>query len=385
MSPPRVQPLLQTKGTPLAPSEGPYQPAIVCLSSLPFHFQPQVRCKISSKIPKYSAEDVPTYFHSDLLNRHIALSHSKSPVNLELSSPASFLTPEPKQNIENNVQTKSDHERRELALRRLSDSMMISLGAEFAQASNRKLLEQLYFSTLHLHWPILHERTFQSEAQPEQLVQAVLVAGLWMTGTAKARQQAEFHHDKIVEIQAASGIPSNVIDNKRLLRLTVYSKRLFRLFSHAGVFDQQRINAENPLNPLVREQYQRLAVILFKATVHLNAVLITHLPKFRLLDYFDPAMLNVRVPSSQEIWNASSKDYSQDVHGRALIGSLFIGDTDNRTYQTLTSISACDFSAGMILGCFNKRQPDEPLLDLVRRISPFLAWHFNVQDNEEVE
>jgi hypothetical protein len=203
----------------------------------------------------------------------------------------------------------------------------------------------------------------------------------------------------LLTYRAANGIPSNVVDNKRLLRLTIYSKRLFRLFNHAGVFDQQRIDAENPLNPIVREQYQRcaatgvlaspnsnmfrLAVTLFKATVHLNAVLITHLPKFRLLDYFDPAMLNVRVPSSQEIWNATNKDYSQAFDGRALIGSLFIGDTNNLTYRTLTSISACDFSAGMILGCFNKRQPDEPLLELMRRVSPFLAWHFNIQNSDE--
>lgn len=203
----------------------------------------------------------------------------------------------------------------------------------------------------------------------------------------------------LLTYRAANGIPSAVVDNKRLLRLTVYSKRLFRLFTHAGVFDQQRIDTENPLNPIVREQYQRyatmevlaisptnmlrLAVILFKAFVHLNALLITHLPKFRLLDYFDPAMLNNRVPSSQEVWNASNKDYLQDIDGRALIGSLFIGDTNNLTYQTLTSISACDYSTGMILGCFNKRQPGEPLLELMRRVSPFLAWHFNVQSGEE--
>jgi hypothetical protein len=149
---------------------------------------------------------VPTYLHSDLLNRHITLSHSKFPANLKISPPASSLPPEPKQDIGNTVEAKSDHERRELALRRLSDSMMISLEAEFAQASNRKLLEQLYFSKLHLHWPILHQSTFQSEAQPEQLVQAVLIAGLWMTGTAKARQQAEFHHDKIVEIQCENSV-----------------------------------------------------------------------------------------------------------------------------------------------------------------------------------
>ncbi|KFY99755.1 hypothetical protein V500_01283 [Pseudogymnoascus sp. VKM F-4518 (FW-2643)] len=329
--------------------------------------------------------------------------------------------PEPKRDIGINAEAKPDDERREQALRRLSDSMMITLGAEFAQVSNRRLLEQGYFSKLHLHWPILHQHTFQSKPQPEQLVQAVVVAGLWMTGTTKARQLAESHHDKIVEIQcenssmldqqsdifnaprpeflaffqsimistilltyrAANGIPGAVVDNKRLLRLTVYSKRLYRLFNNAGVFDQQRIDAENPLDPIVREQYQRIAIMLFKAFVHLNALLITHLPKFRLLDYFDPAMLNVRVPSSQEIWNASNKDHLQDVDGRALIGSLFTGDTNNLTYQTLTSISACDFSTGMILGCFNKRQPDEPLLELMGRVSPFLAWHFNIQASEE--
>lgn len=114
--------------------------------------------------------------------------------------------PEPKRDIGNNAEAKPDDERREPALRRLSDSMMISLGAEFAQASNRRLLEQLYFSKLHVHWPILHQNTFQSKAQPEQLVQAVLVAGLWMTGTAKARQLAECHHDKIVEIQCENSV-----------------------------------------------------------------------------------------------------------------------------------------------------------------------------------
>lgn len=114
--------------------------------------------------------------------------------------------PEPKRDMGNVVKAKPDDERRELALRRLSDSMMISLGAEFAQASNRRLLEQGYFSKLHLYWPILHQHTYQSKPQPEQLVQAVLVAGSWMTGTAKARQLAESHHDKIVEIQCENSV-----------------------------------------------------------------------------------------------------------------------------------------------------------------------------------
>ena len=84
--------------------------------------------------------------------------------------------------------------------------MLISLGAELAQASNRRLLEQLYFRRLHPHWPMLHQNTFQSKTQPEELVQAVLVAGLWMTDTAKARQVAECHHDRMVEIQCKNSV-----------------------------------------------------------------------------------------------------------------------------------------------------------------------------------
>lgn len=114
--------------------------------------------------------------------------------------------PESKRDVGGDVEARPDYERRELALRRLSDSMMISLGAEFAQASNRRVLEQIYFSKFHLHWPILHQYTFQREAQPEQLVQAVLVAGLWMMGTAKAREAAECQHDKIVEIQCENSV-----------------------------------------------------------------------------------------------------------------------------------------------------------------------------------
>jgi Fungal specific transcription factor domain len=153
---------------------------------------------------------VQTYRYSDLLNRHIVKSHSTSKRNLGLSHSASFLKPEPKRGIGNNVEgdgdAKPDRECRQLALRRLGDSMLISLGAELAQASNRRLLEQLYFRELHPHWPILHQNTFQSKTQPEELVQAVLVAGLWMTDTAKTRQLAECHHDRMVEIQCNNSV-----------------------------------------------------------------------------------------------------------------------------------------------------------------------------------
>jgi hypothetical protein len=51
----------------------------------------------------------------------------------------------------------------------------------------------------------------------------------------------------------------------------------------------------------------------------------------------------------------------------------------------LTSIAAWDFSTGMILGCFFKRQPSEPLLELIHRVTPFLFWNFNIQARKKVE
>lgn len=149
---------------------------------------------------------MPTYLHSDLLSRHIALSHGLSPGSREQSPQSSSPKSESKRDIRGDVKAGPDDERRELALRRLSDSIMINLGTEFAQAFNRRVLEQLYFSRFHLHWPILHQSTFQRETQPEPLVQAVLVAGLWMAGTSKAREVAECQLDKIVAIQCENSV-----------------------------------------------------------------------------------------------------------------------------------------------------------------------------------
>jgi hypothetical protein len=90
-------------------------------------------------------------------------------------------------------------------------------------------------------------------------------------------------------------------------------------------------------------------------------------------------MLNVRVPSSQRTWDASTEDYLADSDDHALIGGLFIGNTNCLSYQALTSIAAWDYSTGMILGCFFRRQPDEPLLEFMARLKPFLFWHFKIR------
>jgi hypothetical protein len=131
-------------------------------------------------------------------------SHSTSQKNHESSRPARFVELESRQGIENDVEgdadAESDHGCKHLGMQ-LDDSMMITLGAELAQVSNRRSLEQLYFCEFHPHWPILHQDTFQRKTQPEELVQAVLIAGLWMIDTAKTRLLAESYHDKLVKRQ----------------------------------------------------------------------------------------------------------------------------------------------------------------------------------------
>ncbi|CAJ2504339.1 Uu.00g117330.m01.CDS01 [Anthostomella pinea] len=165
--------------------------------------------------------------------------------------------------------------------------------------------------------------------------------------------------------------------------ITVH-KRLSQLLNGSGVFEQQRIDAENPLDPISQEQYQRVSLILFKTLVHLNALLITHLSMWPLFHYLDPAALDVRIPSSQIIWDSITDGKQQESdYGNLTVGSLFVGETSSPTYQALTSLAAWDFSTGMILGCFVNRQPGESLSQTMHRaaakrhvLNEFMTYNF---------
>ncbi|KAL4904640.1 hypothetical protein BDW74DRAFT_185547 [Aspergillus multicolor] len=57
----------------------------------------------------------------------------------------------------------------------------------------------LYFIHFHPHWPILHRGTFDVAHEPPLLVQAVMMIGLWDSGTPKAKEAAIELHDKLGE------------------------------------------------------------------------------------------------------------------------------------------------------------------------------------------
>jgi hypothetical protein len=55
----------------------------------------------------------------------------------------------------------------------------------------------LYFAHFHPHWPILHRHTFSVPDEPPLLLQAVLMIGLWVSGSPAARQNARNLHSKL--------------------------------------------------------------------------------------------------------------------------------------------------------------------------------------------
>ena len=106
--------------------------------------------------------------------------------------------------------------------------------------------------------------------------------------------------------------------------------------------------------------------------IHFNALLLAHFPKFRLLDYFHPSILKIRIPSTNGLSDLETVDDVQYTANIALVGSLFVGDMNPRKYAMLSSISAWDFSTGAILGCYTRSQPGEPIVELMEKITPFL-------------
>ncbi|KAI1260052.1 hypothetical protein F5Y18DRAFT_407283 [Xylariaceae sp. FL1019] len=363
--------------------------------------------KAHADLRPFACQICPAAFNrKDLLNRHVALSHNaprrRQPRASRKSNPELAI----EKGANEDCTTEPDIQVKQVTPR-LGDSLLIELGEEIVHASNRRLLEQLYFSHFHPHWPILHQYTFQNAAPPDELRHAVLVAGLWTIDTAEARQLAESCHDMLAD-RLCKFVYNN--QNRELLTaprpeylslfqtlmiasvLATYRgarafpssipvhKRLAQLFRDAGVLDQRRIDAENPVGSIVREQYQRLALVIFKVFIHLNALLMVHLPMWPLLDHLDPSALSVRVPSSQKAWDANTSGDLQEPDDRSItVGGLFLGEADSQTYQTLTSISAWDFSTGMIMGCLFNKQPEESLFETMHRVTPFLFFHLKVR------
>lgn len=64
--------------------------------------------------------------------------------------------------------------------------------------ATREELEELYFQDFQSHWPLVDKETYLQTPQPDMLVAAVLVAGLWMSPSPEARVEADAQHDTLL-------------------------------------------------------------------------------------------------------------------------------------------------------------------------------------------
>ncbi|RSL72556.1 hypothetical protein CEP53_001052 [Fusarium sp. AF-6] len=80
-----------------------------------------------------------------------------------------------------------------------------------------------------------------------------------------------------------------------------------------GVYDQETINEKNT-NPIIREGYQRLALLHFKVHVHLNSLLMTHFPQFKPFDYLTPIQselrAEIRPAKAENLGHKSANDFN---------------------------------------------------------------------------
>ncbi|KAL7908494.1 hypothetical protein GGI35DRAFT_486570 [Trichoderma velutinum] len=276
-------------------------------------------------------------------------------------------------------------------------------------APYQKQLTELYFRHFHRHWPILHQQTFRNTTQSPKIIQAVLTVGLWTADAPETRSQARIFHNAILQcldkdlfnVKEGYGLPrpprqEYLPDLQALtisLGLAVYmgidtfpssiinGKHLGQLFHGTGVFDQERIDAEN-YNPVTREQYQRcvtprLALALFKIQIQLNSLLVSNFPQFKPFEYLTPLMLNVRVPSPESVWEGNASGLFGGNECNVLVRNIFLDSTSSNEYKKLSLVIAWDFTLGMVLGCFLTRHPEEDYVALINRITPFLSFHIN--------
>lgn len=267
------------------------------------------------------------------------------------------------------------------------------------EASNRSELLALYFSDFHPHWPVLHEKSFRDLPQPPKLMVAVLVTGLWMLKTPEAQAKATSYHNALLEEleeDMASNVdlslnprPELLVGCQTLMILTivstfklkgsffavmVFAKIVFRYFDRGGVHDQAKIDTASS-DPIIRESYQRLALVHFKLNVHISSLQLTFLPQVKPFDFFHPRLLRVRVPSTDTIWNEMSIDEKDGFSSSFLVGSLFDQSADLNSRRLISMVVAWDFPLGMILGCFLTRQPSESYVSLLQRIQPYIYSH----------
>ncbi|KAL4913614.1 hypothetical protein BDW62DRAFT_220585 [Aspergillus aurantiobrunneus] len=176
----------------------------------------------------------------------------------------------------------------------------------------------VYFSHFHYEWPVVHKRSFRLSKEPQILLLAVVMIGLWITGDCAAQFRAEAMHDKLLTLleNRMDDWKFNTEFNDKSWPMTTYQTVILnvifavmrdvhqdlyqrcRSLLHAvtttcitgGLFSYEKMRAliEPPDSLLFSwtylEEIKRLALVIFKLNVHFRTGLLVvtdlhfHLP-----------------------------------------------------------------------------------------------------------
>ncbi|KAI0842317.1 hypothetical protein F5Y06DRAFT_257289 [Hypoxylon sp. FL0890] len=333
-------------------------------------------------------------FHrNDLLKRHVRLSSKcKAVPNEERQPPfskaAANLEPEPDPT---SLQPVLTIDSLATAASRLRNEIYERLGPSLAAIARREELERVYFHHFHPHWPLLDRDMFMNSQQLPELVAAVLIAGLWMIPTSAARLEASSQHDILMQevtkrllkeqpecttlsMECLSHFQALLIPliiftykplNEHFPNAVMCIRHLHGFLRHTGCYQQRRID-EFCSDPAIRQQYQRLALLHYKLFMHINSLVRSQFSRFEQFEYFKPSILQVRVP------------VVGTNHSRSALDNGLVSDLLNRSYidkfsqATIASLTAWDFSLGMIFACIITQNKDEDGKSLLRRMEPNL-------------
>ncbi|TLS21486.1 uncharacterized protein PpBr36_10184, partial [Pyricularia pennisetigena] len=314
------------------------------------------------------------------------------------------------------------------------------------QDPRNKQLAETYFTVFHPHWPLIHRDTFMSNQQPELLTRAVMIIGLFFHGSAEARALAVTHHRKLLKeaqdkvvilskktrqsllsapsaallphlqgILLAMILPAYLRDRAIDVTLAM-SPVLTAVLAACGAHDQRRIDAANPLDRdstapwLMRESYQRLALLHYKLHLLASAIFVSLFPWTRIDASLTPDMLHVRVPFSRHWWERlpvtwdpaavppfadagggggdgqqqQQQDQGRDDESFVLVSAIANRARATGTTEGLLPLFAWDRDFALAMGCWCTKPDGERDDRFVARLRPYLINALKISGDEVI-
>ena len=131
-----------------------------------------------------------------MLNRHVSLSHDKS--SRDQDGDLLMVTPVPKLTSTIGLTLSETGATTDSTAGFTQAPVTTKFANDHIDDSSQNRAQEAYFQYFHPTWPLLHQATFQNTPQPPELMEAVLVAGLFFLSTPETLEVVRLKHSKLL-------------------------------------------------------------------------------------------------------------------------------------------------------------------------------------------